>query len=87
MARLYEKGEVPLLSLRDYLEILCDQLELLRGDIVVHRLLSEAASEELLIAPRWDIGRSRFSQLVEGELKARGSWQGKMCAAKGESAR
>ncbi|MGI6317365.1 MAG: TIGR01212 family radical SAM protein [Dethiobacteria bacterium] len=87
LARLYEKGEVPLLSLRDYLEILCDQLELLRGDIVVHRLLSEAASEELLIAPRWDIGRSRFSQLVEGELKARGSWQGKMRAAKGESAR
>lgn len=80
LARLYAKGEVPLLSLREYLKILCDQLELLRGDIVVHRLLSEAADGEFLIAPRWDIGRSRFAQLVEQELKARGSWQGKAYA-------
>jgi radical SAM protein (TIGR01212 family) len=84
LARLYEEGGISLLSPRDYLEILCDQLELLRGDIVVHRLLSEAANEELLIAPHWYIGRPRFAQLIEGELKARGSWQGKMCAAKGE---
>lgn len=76
---LYLEGKVKTLALEEYLEILCDQLELLRRDIVVHRLLSEVISEELLIAPRWHVSRARFAQLVEKELKDRQSYQGIRC--------
>jgi len=77
LSRLYEKGTISLLTMAEYLEILCDQLELLRPDIVVHRLLSEAASSDLLVAPEWTFSRAAFSQLVERKLRSRRSYQGK----------
>ena len=55
-----------------YLEILCSQLEILRPDIVVHRLLAEATEDDVLLAPHWRSSRALFSQLVEKELINRG---------------
>ncbi len=77
LARLYRQGELRLLNAEEYLEILCDQLELLRQDIVVHRLMSEVTREELLLAPRWDVSRADFARKVEQTLKARNSCQGR----------
>ncbi|MDO9535971.1 MAG: TIGR01212 family radical SAM protein [Bacillota bacterium] len=77
LSQLYSQGKIDLLSIDEYLEIICDQLEILRHDIVVHRLLSEATTTEMLLAPHWQVSRAGFSQLVERELKTRGSWQGK----------
>jgi uncharacterized protein len=77
LSQLYSKGKINLLSIDEYLGIICDQLEILRQDLVVHRLLSEATTAEMLLAPHWQVSRAGFSQLVERELKSRGSWQGK----------
>ena len=77
LAEQYRSGGVELLLLEDYLEIVCDQLELLREDIVIHRLLSEVTRDELLLAPRWSISRADFAQKVEKMLKSRSSYQGK----------
>jgi uncharacterized protein len=77
LSQLYRQGKIDLLSMDEYLKIICDQLEILRQDIVVHRLLSEATTTEMLLAPDWQVSRAVFSQLVERELKSRGSWQGK----------
>lgn len=77
LSRLYSQGKIKPLSIDEYLEIICDQLEILRDDIVVHRLLSEALSTEMLLAPHWQESRAVFSQSVEKELKSRGSRQGK----------
>lgn len=74
---MYLKGKVQLLEKDEYLDILCDQLEHLRSDIVVHRLLSEAADADLLVAPFWHWNRASFAQQVEKELSKRGSCQGK----------
>lgn len=66
---IYEKEE-------DYIPILCDCLERLAPHIVVHRLASQATSEDLLIAPRWAKGAGRIASEVESELKKRGTYQG-----------
>jgi radical SAM protein (TIGR01212 family) len=73
---LYRQNKFRVLSMREYLEILCSQLEILRPDVVVHRLLSEATSSDFLLAPDWHSPRALFSQLVEKELKLRRSYQG-----------
>ena len=77
LAEQYRSGGVELLSIDDYLEIVCDQLELLREDIVTHRLLSEVTRDELLLAPRWSVSRADFAQKVQNILKHRASYQGK----------
>ncbi|RJX29577.1 MAG: TIGR01212 family radical SAM protein [Dethiobacter sp.] len=77
---LYRQEEFKVLAMGEYLEILCDQLEILRPDVVVHRLLSEATSSDFLLAPDWHVPRALFSQLVEKELKVRRSYQGQKYA-------
>lgn len=73
---LYRENKVEVLSLQEYLQVLCSQLEILRPDIVVHRLLAESTSDAFLLAPRWPLSRAAFSRLVEEELKKRNSYQG-----------
>ncbi len=76
LAQLYFRGEIGVLTEEDYLGIVSDQLEILRGDIVVHRLLNEVTNRELLLAPQWQDSRTGFSRHVEDELKSRGTFQG-----------
>ncbi len=73
---LYHEGGVVPLTLKQYLKTVCDQLELLRGEITIHRLLAETPCRELLIAPDWQLSRARFASMVEAELRRRGTCQG-----------
>lgn len=66
---VYKKAE-------DYIPVLCDCLERLSPDIVIHRLASQAASSDLLIAPHWPEGAGQIASMVETELKRRGTHQG-----------
>ena len=71
LATLYHQGKVEVMSLNYYLDVLCNQLEILRPDIVVHRLLSEVTDNKLLIAPHWQVSRASFAQMVEKKLRLR----------------
>jgi uncharacterized protein len=82
LAELYRRGEVTLLSREGYLEIVCDQLEILPEDVVVHRLLSEVTRENLQLAPAWRVSRADFARMVEETLKSRCSYQGKYVQGK-----
>ncbi len=73
---MYERLEFKLLSLEEYVSILCDQLELMSQDMAVHRLMSEITDEGLLVAPRWRIHPGLFAGMVEEELRRRKSFQG-----------
>lgn len=66
---VYKKAE-------DYIPVLCDCLEQLSPEIVIHRLASQAASKELLIAPHWPESAGQIAASVEAELIKRGTWQG-----------
>jgi radical SAM protein (TIGR01212 family) len=52
MEKQYKNGEIKLLSLEEYADIVALLLEHLPEDIIVHRLTGEAPDEEL-IAPNW----------------------------------
>ena len=77
---LYEQGTIRVFGVEEYLDILCRQLETLRSDIVVHRLLSDVTDLDLLVAPTWRIYSTNFASKVQKELQNRHSYQGKHVA-------
>lgn len=52
MEKQYKNGEIKLLDLEEYAEIVAILLDYLPDDIIIHRLTGEAPDEEL-IAPSW----------------------------------
>lgn len=75
LARLYDTGQLQLLSLDEYVELVCDYLERLAPDILIHRLTGEAPPN-LLLAPQWCAEKSAVIRRIRQELERRGSEQG-----------
>ncbi len=77
----YQEGLFKTLELDEYIELVCDFLEMLPPNVVIHRLFAEAKPGEL-IAPKWaeqDNGRRNKQQIlrmIEAELIKRGTGQG-----------
>ena len=81
IANQYREGLFKALELDEYINLVCDFLEMLSLDVVIHRLFAEAKPKEL-IAPKWaeqDDGRRNKQQvlrMIESELIRRGTRQG-----------
>lgn len=75
LAALYEKGEVPLLSREDYIDLVARQIELLPEETVVCRISGDS-DEGALIAPLWT--RKKFTVMndVDKWFAAHDSRQG-----------
>ncbi len=76
MAEQLERGELSEMSLRDYVETVCDQLEVLPPETVIERVTGDGAESELL-APSWSKKKLVVQNEIDKELYLRGSWQGK----------
>jgi radical SAM protein (TIGR01212 family) len=72
---LYEKGRLQLLSHNEFTSLVCDFIERLRPDILIHRLSGDALETDV-IAPRWGLQKGTVSQNILDEFHRRGSWQG-----------
>lgn len=75
---LYNKGEVQLLTFKQYISYVCDFIERLRGDIIIHRLLGDQP-RDMLIAPAWGLHKGTVLKAIEDELLRRGTYQGFLC--------
>ena len=75
MAVDYALGQLPLLEEDDYVNLVCDALEMLPPDMVVMRLVAEGTREEI-IAPDWCFEKSRIMGKIDQELARRGTRQG-----------
>jgi hypothetical protein len=76
MEAMYGRGEVPMLERRDYVRIVCDFLERLPPEMVIHRLSGDAPPD-YLVAPLWCLDKPALLCAIQGELQRRDSWQGK----------
>ncbi|MGN0708803.1 MAG: TIGR01212 family radical SAM protein [Anaerovoracaceae bacterium] len=76
-ARLAEEfpGYQPFASMDEYIDLVCDMLERLPRDIVVHRLTADAPRSEL-IAPEWSYKKRTILNGIYHELRERGTYQG-----------
>lgn len=75
LTKLYLSGSYSPLSLEKYIELFCNSLSFLNKDIVIHRLLSRAHSNEL-IAPKWGISIEQFKNIFKEYMDKNNLFQG-----------
>ncbi len=75
LARQWERGEVTLMEKQDYIETVCDQLEVLPPETVIQRITGDG-SRELLLGPMWSRDKKSVMNGIDLELVRRGSMQG-----------
>lgn len=76
LAILYEKHPFPILTKEEYIDIVCNQLELLDAHIVINRITGDPKKEDL-ITPMWLLKKFCVLNAIDKELKRRDSFQGK----------
>ena len=75
MVKQYDEGLVRLLEKDEYVRLVCDQLEVLPPEMIIHRLTGDAP-RDLLIGPAWSLKKWEVLNAIDHELQRRGSYQG-----------
>lgn len=75
LAEMYERGEVTVMGRDEYAGLVCDFLELLDPQIVIHRLTGDGGHDSL-VAPLWSLKKFEILNLIDAELARRCSQQG-----------
>ena len=78
LEKMYEKGGMNLLSLDEYIQIVCDFLERIPPNVAIQRLTGELTGD-YLIAPKWGASKMVILTAIENEFARRNSFQGKNC--------
>ncbi len=76
LEKMYERGEARMFERDEYVQIVCDFLEHLRPEMVIHRLSGDAPPD-YLVAPLWCLDKPALLRAIHEELERRDSWQGK----------
>lgn len=76
MEELYNKTHFKVMSRSEYINTVCDQLEYLKEDIVVHRITGDPKIEDL-VEPDWLIKKVTILNDIDKEMVKRDSFQGK----------
>jgi len=75
MEKLYLEGNYRCLEQEEYVNLVCDFLELLPPDMVIQRLTGDPHPEEL-VAPEWSLKKNETLLRIKQILAERDSWQG-----------
>lgn len=75
MQRDYHEGRLRLLSMDEYVNIICDQLEIIPKNIVIHRITGDAP-RDMLIGPMWSLKKWEVLNAIDKEMERRGTYQG-----------
>lgn len=76
LALIYRKEKFKLITREEYIDIVCDQLELLRPEIVIHRITGDPKISDL-IEPDWLCKKVTILNDIDKEMSKRNSYQGK----------
>ncbi|MCD8508826.1 MAG: TIGR01212 family radical SAM protein [Bacillus sp. (in: Bacteria)] len=76
MVKQYEKGLLEFMSAEEYIQLVCDQLEVIPPEVIVHRLTGDGPAD-LMIGPMWSLNKWEVLNGIDHEMKRRNSWQGK----------
>lgn len=79
LAKIYKENPFDILSEEEYIDIICDQLELLRPEVIVERVTGDPIKDDL-IAPTWTLNKTKVRNDIDKEMYQRDSFQGKKYA-------
>ena len=75
LEKMYLKEKFHVLTKQEYIDIVCDQLENINPDIVIHRITGDPIKEDL-IEPTWLVKKFTVLNDIDKELEKRGTYQG-----------
>lgn len=75
LEKLYQKNKFKVLTKEEYIDIVIEQLELLRPEIVIHRITGDPKLDEL-IEPNWLIKKFCVLNDIDKEMVKRNTYQG-----------
>lgn len=76
LEKLYQQGVFQAMNLKEYVDLLCDCIEILPPNIVIHRLTGDAP-KKLLVAPQWSADKKRVLNTIQQAFRDRNIKQGK----------
>ena len=68
-------GQIVPMEQEEYINLVCNQLEILPEEMVIHRLTGDGKRDELL-APLWSLKKWEVLNRIDDEMKRRGTFQG-----------
>ena len=71
----YRDGRMKPLTQSEYVSVLCDFIERIPPDVLIHRLMGDR-EENTLVAPRWGLFKGTVHKAIEDEFRRRGTFQG-----------
>ena len=77
LEQVYRSGGFELLTLEEYIGVLCGIIPILPPEIVIHRLFADADKNKL-IAPLWTLEKARNTALLDQVLEEKNIHQGSM---------
>ena len=75
LEKLYNEKHFHILTEDEYVNIVCDELELLRDDIVINRITGDP-DKDLVIEPTWLLKKFCVLNEIDKEMQKRNSYQG-----------
>lgn len=75
LEKLYNENKFHVLTKEEYVNIVCDQLEYLRENIVINRITGDP-DKDLVVEPKWLIKKFGVLNEIDKELAKRNSYQG-----------
>lgn len=76
MLRDYHEGRLQLMRRDAYVSLICDQLEMIPPEIIIHRLTGDAPWDSL-VGPMWSLKKWEVLNEIDQEMLRRNSYQGK----------
>ena len=73
--KMYIDGEFRCFELDEYVNLICDELEMLPWETVIQRITGDGA-KDTLVAPLWSVKKFDVINGVDREMNRRGSFQG-----------
>lgn len=80
LERLHQERSLVLMHRDEYVGMVCDFLEQLNPEMIIHRLTGDGGHDNL-VAPLWSLKKFEVLNLIDKELANRGTEQGARCGA------
>ena len=77
----YYEGKIETFMFEEYMTVVIKFIEHLDPGIIIHRLVGDCP-DELLIAPKWNLGKAQILKSINDKMIRHNSRQGKMFGAK-----
>lgn len=81
LEKLYQQTKFPVLNKKEYIDIVINQLELLRPEIVIHRITGDPKLDDL-VEPEWLVKKFCVLNDIDKEMAKRNTYQGRLAQKK-----